>query len=94
VNVVDDKSKAVNDDDINTANAPGQSGVYEIESIIDHKHLGRGKYKYLAKWKDYDPKYNSWVHEKDFHDLQCIRDYWDNIRPQRMTKSQLKNKNK
>jgi hypothetical protein len=95
--VINVESEADNiDDDINTDNAPGQSDVYEIESIIDHKSIkkGKGKYQYLVKWNNWDPKYNSWVNETDFHDYQIIRDYWDNVRPKRVTKSQLKNKKK
>jgi hypothetical protein len=84
-----DKSKAVDaniDLDIKDV-AKGQSDVYDVESIVDHRHIGRGKYKYLVKWKNYDPSSNSWVHEKDFFDFQIVREYWDNIRPTRSTKS-------
>ena len=49
--------------------------TYVVERIIDHRGSDNER-EFLVKWKGYDMSHNTWVAATDFHDTQCIRDYW------------------
>jgi transposase InsO family protein len=57
-----------------------QEPSFEVERIIKHKQEEGIKF-YWVKWKGYDSNSNSWVAEKDFDDLEMIRDYWKELTP-------------
>jgi hypothetical protein len=55
-----------------------ESNIYEIDYILSHK-IVKKKNTYLVKWKNFDETHNSWVKEKDFQDIECIKNYWYSI---------------
>lgn len=55
-----------------------ESNIYEIDYVLSHK-IVKKKNTYLVKWKNFDESHNSWVKEKDFQNIECIKDYWNSI---------------
>lgn len=45
-----------------------KGGVYEVESILDHKITAKKKQQFLIKWKGYDHSHNTWEHRAN---LDC-----------------------
>jgi hypothetical protein len=49
---------------------------YEVESIVAHRHFGRGKkLHYLIKWKGYPASDNTWEPEKNIHAPDLVLRY-------------------
>ena len=51
--------------------------VHVVEHILNHKKCGHG-YKYLVKWKGFDPTHNTWEPSSNFFDISVIAAYWKN----------------
>ena len=55
----------------------GEEVVYEVESILKHRHRGRG-YQYLMKWKGYLITEATWEAEMAFsNDRNMLTTYKD-----------------
>ncbi|RCH87445.1 hypothetical protein CU097_010465 [Rhizopus azygosporus] len=58
------------------------SEEYEVEKIIDHKVIKRGKkvtFKYLIKWLNYDESDNTWEREGNIFATDLIVQYWNAV---------------
>ncbi|CEG81999.1 hypothetical protein RMATCC62417_16131 [Rhizopus microsporus] len=58
------------------------SEEYEVEKILDHKVIKRGKkvtFKYLIKWLNYDENDNTWEREGNIFATDLIVQYWDTV---------------
>ena len=53
------------------------SKYYDIETILDHKKIGRG-YKYLVKWKGEPSSKNSWIPGSYFLSKEVLDEYHSN----------------
>ncbi|KAJ8663918.1 hypothetical protein O0I10_000193 [Lichtheimia ornata] len=56
----------------------GDEEEYEVERIVDHKRLTRGRYKYLIKWKGYSDEENTWESEDNIAAPELMDEYWRN----------------
>lgn len=53
----------------NQLNKAYEQDVYKVETVV--KRRGRtGKKEYLIRWKEWGPKYDSWISEEDFRSIQ------------------------
>ncbi|KAG0250068.1 hypothetical protein DFQ27_009635, partial [Actinomortierella ambigua] len=53
------------------------SDIYEVETISSHRPAeAGGGVDYLVKWKGFPTEANTWEHEGNFIERQCIEDYW------------------
>ncbi|ORE10584.1 chromo-domain-containing protein [Rhizopus microsporus var. microsporus] len=58
------------------------SEEYEVEKILDHKVIKRGKkvtFKYLIKWLNYDESDNTWEREANIFATDLIVQYWNTV---------------
>ncbi|KAJ2764083.1 hypothetical protein IWQ57_005313, partial [Coemansia nantahalensis] len=39
---------------------------YDIERILDHAPMSRGRFKYLVRWKGFGPTHDEWIPESNF----------------------------
>jgi len=54
---------------------PQNAQTYEIEKVLAHRGTP-GNFEFFVKWKHYPDSESSWEPETNFHDDECIRDYW------------------
>jgi hypothetical protein len=52
---------------------------FEVEKLVGHRTTN-GKREYLIKWKGFSEESNTWTPEADVDTMQCIVEYWDNVR--------------
>jgi len=52
------------------------SPSFEVEAILDHRYTDHG-YEYLARWKGYSKKHDSWEPATNFDDEATIARYWN-----------------
>jgi hypothetical protein len=53
---------------------------FEVDHIVSHRGEP-GHYEYLVRWKNYTSDDDTWEPELNFHDVQCIRNYWKSHQP-------------
>jgi len=61
------------DDD---GDAPAKGTSYQVEKILAHREVKKGKYEYLVKWQGYSKKHNLWIPPQNFDGLTLINNYW------------------
>ncbi|KAG0221948.1 hypothetical protein BGW41_006287 [Actinomortierella wolfii] len=53
------------------------SDIYVVETILSHRPAEEGEgVEYLVKWENFPDEANTWEHEGNFIERQCIEDYW------------------
>lgn len=59
------------------------SEEYEVDFLVGHKYDRRSrKYKFLVRWKGYNPHFDSWVTERDLRNApQILREYRQKFLP-------------
>ena len=48
---------------------------YEIEAVLDHRHVRNGHRQYLCKWKGQGPEHNSWETESSVQNEPLVQQY-------------------
>jgi hypothetical protein len=49
---------------------PIEENRFLVEKVIKKRKDAQGEQEYFIKWKGWAPKFNSWIKEKDFYDIQ------------------------
>ena len=52
---------------------------YLVDKIIDHKKIGKSKFKYLVRWVGYSPEDDQWIVGRDLEDIEALDKYLASI---------------
>lgn len=52
-----------------------ENGIYEVESIVDHRQNGQSEREYKVRWRGYGPSDDTWEPETDLLDLEIFMEY-------------------
>lgn len=66
--------------------------IYEVEVILEHKKIKKGKYKYYLKWKGYPDSENTWEIEENLACPDLLEKYWEGIRKKKEQRKKEKEK--
>lgn len=54
------------------------NGIYEVDTVLNHRTTEEGATEYLIKWQGYDDDHNTWEPEENLHSCQeTLKNYWD-----------------